>query len=63
MRLLEKQRTSEMNEKNRIVAILENGILPAIAQIIESIQQLYPDAEMKPIYQIVERGANGSGCA
>lgn len=43
-------------DSERIQSILEKGILPALAEILSSIQLLYPETEMEPILEIVERG-------
>lgn len=43
-------------QRTRIQSLLEDGILPAITEIVTSIPMLYPDAEMDSFYQIMERG-------
>ena len=43
-------------QRRRMAGLLEDGILPAITEIVTSIPMLYPNAEMEPLYQIMERG-------
>ena len=43
-------------QRRRMARLLEDGILPAITEIVTSIPMLYPNAEMEPLYQIMERG-------
>jgi len=43
-------------DSERLRLILEKGVLPAITEILSSIHILYPDAEMEPLLEIVERG-------
>ena len=50
-------------ERERLENILQKGILPAIAEMLESIAMLYPDAEMDPLYGIMERGIQDADCA
>ena len=48
----------------RLENILEKGILPAVAEMLDSIPALYPDADMELLYSMVERGiqnADGTG--
>lgn len=56
VRLTRKKRESGGEDDIRLKAILEKGILPALSQILSSIQMMWPDAQMEPIYQIIERG-------
>ena len=49
-------------EYNRLQSILKKCLLPAVLEILESIPLLYPEAEMEPLYQIVERGMQHADC-
>lgn len=53
---LNRQLADNQPDSERIGRILEKGVLPALTEILSSIQMLYPDAEMEPILEIVERG-------
>jgi len=55
-RLLTKKRSSDESESSRCDAILRNAVLPAISEIILSAERLYPCADMKPLFEEVERG-------
>lgn len=50
-------------QRERLENILNKGVLPALAQMLESIAMLYPDAEMEPLYEIMERGIQDAACA
>ena len=47
---------ADVFSRERLKNILENGILPAVTEILTSIPMLYPDAGMEPLYEIIERG-------
>ena len=42
--------------RTRLKNILEQGVLPAVAEMLASIPVLYPDADMEPLYDMAERG-------
>ena len=43
-------------EKERFRALLMEGVLPPVAEILSSVPMLYPEADMSPMNEIVERG-------
>ena len=45
---------ADVFSRERLKNILENGILPAVTEILTSIPMLYPDAGMEPLYEIIE---------
>ncbi|SDB12802.1 hypothetical protein [Butyrivibrio sp. INlla16] len=55
-KLCERMKSAAPEEKNRIRNILKEGVLSGISEMMSSVQMLYPDADMEPIYQIAERG-------
>jgi len=56
LRLLEKKKMAEKSEAVRYGAILKKAVLPAISEILSSAERLYPDADMKPLTNELERG-------
>lgn len=54
--LIQKRNISEGRARERYTRLVEEGILPAAAQILESIPLLYPDADMEPMLEMLERG-------
>lgn len=54
--LNERRRKASPMEKQRIEKLLNDAVMPAVIQAIETFPVLYPDADMEPIYQIIERG-------
>ena len=50
--------TANAFQRKRLEGLLEQGVLPAITEIVTSIPLLYPNAEMEPIYKMMERGLN-----
>lgn len=55
-RLLEKKNTAEKAESDRCKTILKEAVLPAIAQMLASAERLYPDLDIMPLREEVERG-------
>ena len=55
-RLMQEQKRTDGTSQRRIKNILEKGILPAVSEILVSIPLLFSDAEMEPLYEIMERG-------
>lgn len=43
-------------EQERYKQLLKQGVMPAITEIITSMPLLYPEADMKPLMEMVERG-------
>ena len=43
-------------QRERLENILNKGVIPAVAEMLDSVAMLYPDAEMEPLYGIMERG-------
>lgn len=56
VRLNQLRTVDSESDSGRIYSILEKGIIPALTEILSSIQLLYPGTEMEPILEIVERG-------
>lgn len=52
----ERRRKAIPFEKQRLTNILNEAIMPAVIQAIETFPILYPEAELEPMYQIIERG-------
>ncbi len=63
VRLMKQLHASDKKEHDRIQAILEMGILPALTQILSSIQMMWPDTKMEPLFQTIERGLNDADYA
>lgn len=71
MRLLMKEYVRMNREKadagafrrERLENILNKGVIPAVAEMLESLAMLYPDAEMEPLHGIMERGIQDADCA
>jgi hypothetical protein len=57
-RLLEKKNTADKAEAARCQAILKNAVLPAISEMLSSAQRLYPNENMNPLLNEIERGLN-----
>ena len=55
-RLMQEQKRTDGISCRRIKNILEKGILPAVTEILVSIPLLFSDAEMEPLYEIMEKG-------
>ena len=43
-------------EKERFRKLMEDGILPSVTEIMTSVPMLYPDADMAPMLELLERG-------
>ncbi len=56
IRLRQARQTSAHNESWRFSAILNSGVLPAIAEIISCVKLLAPEADIAPLLDIAERG-------
>ena len=54
--LSKKRGMTEGRERTRLSRIMSEGILPAVSQILASMEMLYPKAEMEPMLEIMERG-------
>ena len=55
-RLNREKNAADNLHRERLENILERGVLPAVMEILTSVPVLYPDAEMEPLYEIMERG-------
>lgn len=61
--LIQKRNLSDGMQRERYTALMEEGILPPVEQILESIPLLYPGADMGPMLEMMERGiAYASAC-
>jgi len=61
--LVQKRNLSDGMQRERYTALMEEGILPPLEQILESIPMLYPEADMEPMLEMMERGiAYASAC-
>ena len=54
--LMHKRNLAEGWEKERYTKLMNEGIVPAALHILESIPLLYPDADVQPLLDIMERG-------
>lgn len=54
--LIQKRNLSAGRQRKRYSALIENGVLPAVEQMLESIPVLYPGTDMKPMLDMMERG-------
>ncbi len=54
--LSKKRGMAEGTERIRLSKIMSEGILPAVSQILASMEMLYPRAEMESMLEIMERG-------
>ena len=54
--LSKKRGMTEGMERARLSRIMSEGILPAVSQILASMEMLYPKAEMESMLEIMERG-------
>ena len=55
-RLVEKKKSAEKSEAARLEGILKKAVLPAVCEILSSAERLYPDLDMKPLTDELERG-------
>ena len=54
--LSKKRGMTDGMERARLSRIMSEGILPAVSQILASMEMLYPKAEMESMLKIMERG-------
>lgn len=61
--IMQKRNQAEGRSRIRYTALMEEGLLPAAVQILESIPLLYPGADVSPMLDMMERGiAYASAC-